>query len=498
MHPKISIITVSKNSEDTIAHTLNSIKSQNYQNIEHIIIDGKSKDKTIEIIKNYIKKKPSLKVKFISESDGGIYDAINKGISMSSGKYISILNSDDIFHSHMSVEKMMKSIIKDEQYDLFFFGLTYFRNKAFRKVVRYYPAKNFKTWMLKYGIIPPHPASVIKKTCYEKNGYYDKNFKIAGDFDLFLRFIYLNKVKYKTFKYNSVRMKTGGASGKNLLSYIISLKENYQSFTNNNLFANAFLILLKIPSKLIQYIFLNQNFLNLGFKLPKEIIDKEVYLNQIKVIQDPNKIMNKNFVLSGLNLAFLGYYFNNEVKLYKDLYHWQDGIFSRIFKFSKVKKLPGRKLLHNLRLPKKITHINILGNLTKKSEKYLMNKFNKKINSYNLPFGDVNKIVKSLPTKFPNNSITLITLPTPKQEIIAEFLVKKMKNYKIICIGASLAMCAGEEKIVPHFMEKRGLEFLWRLRSDTKRRVIRLLQTFSYYVKGKLNGKDQNIVINKI
>ena len=498
MHPKISIITVSKNSEDTIAHTLNSIKSQTYQNIEHIIIDGKSNDKTIEIVKHYIKKKPSLKIKFISESDEGIYDAINKGIALSSGEYISILNSDDIFHSHQSVARVMKAVIKNQKYDLFFFGLTYFRNNIFNKVVRYYPAINFKTWMLKYGIIPPHPASVIKKTCYEKNGCYDKKYKIAGDFDLFLRLIYLKKVQYKTFKYNSVRMKTGGASGKNLWSYIISLKENCQSFSKNNLLSRALLVPLKIPSKLTQYIFLNQNFLNLGFKLPKQIIDKEIYLNQIKVISSTKKIIDRNFVLSGLNLAFLGYYFNNEVKLYKNLYHWQDGIFSRIFKISKFRKLPGRRLLKNLKLPKYVKNIIVLGNLSKNSKEYLKNKFNKKIVSYDLPFGNIDKIVKSLPKKFPSNSIILITLPTPKQEIIAEHLIKNMKNYKIICIGASLAMCAGEEKIVPNFMEKRGLEFLWRLKTDTRRRLIRLLQTFSYYIRGRYNGKDQNIVINKI
>ena len=120
MHTKISIITVCRNSEKTIAHTLNSVKSQTYKNIEHIIIDGNSTDRTINIIKNYIKKKPFLKIKFVSERDYGIYDAINKGIKLSTGKYISILNSDDIFHSSKTLEKVMNSINRFKNNDIFF------------------------------------------------------------------------------------------------------------------------------------------------------------------------------------------------------------------------------------------------------------------------------------------------------------------------------------------------------------------------------------------
>ena len=229
MHPKFSIVTVCKNSEDTIRYTLNSVKSQTYKNIEHIIIDGISTDETINIINEYINSEPKLPITFISEKDEGIYDAINKGLKNCTGEYISILNADDIFHSNRSIENIIKLIRADKENDIFFFGLTYFRNKNFKKIIRYYPSKNFKRWMLNFGIIPPHPASVIKKKIYDLHGNYDKNFKISGDFDLFLRFIKINKLKFKNYKLNTVKMKTGGASGKNLLSYYISLKENYIS-----------------------------------------------------------------------------------------------------------------------------------------------------------------------------------------------------------------------------------------------------------------------------
>ena len=240
------------------------------------------------------------------------------------------------------------------------------------------------------------------------------------------------------------------------MSYIISLKENRFSLKKQYIFKHIF-NLLKLPSKLIQYFNFNQNYLNRDFVYPKNIVDKETYLEKFKVIENTKKIIDKNFVLSGLNLAFLGYYFNDEIKLYKELYHWQDGIFSRIFKFSNIKKLPGRKLLNNLKLNKSIKNIVVLGNLSQKSKNYLINKFRKKIISFNLPYGNINKIVKNLPEKLPSKSIILITLPTPKQEIIAEHLSKKMNKFKIICIGASLAMCSGDEKIVPYFLEKNGL-----------------------------------------
>ena len=107
--------------------------------------------------------------------------------------------------------------------------------------------------MLNFGIIPPHPASVIKKEIYDIYGNYDKNFKIAGDFDLFLRFIKIYKLKFKNYELNTIKMKTGGASGRNLLSYYVSLKENYISLKKNKQFASIFLLLLKVPSKILQY-----------------------------------------------------------------------------------------------------------------------------------------------------------------------------------------------------------------------------------------------------
>ena len=126
MHPKISIITVCKNSEDTIRYTLNSIKSQTYKNIEHIIVDNLSIDETKNIIKHYINSEPIIPITFISEKDEGIYDAINKGIKNSTGKYISILNADDIYHSNNAIENVINLLEKNQEKDIFFFWFDLF------------------------------------------------------------------------------------------------------------------------------------------------------------------------------------------------------------------------------------------------------------------------------------------------------------------------------------------------------------------------------------
>ena len=498
MHPMFSIVTVCQNSDDTIGYTLNSVKSQTYKNIEHIIIDGNSSDKTISIINKYINSNPQIPVTFISEKDNGIYDAINKGIKNCNGEFISILNADDIFHSNNSVEKIIEYIKNDKKNDLFFFGLTYFKNNNFKKIIRYYPSKNFKKWMLKFGIIPPHPASVIKKIAYDKHGYYDKNFKIAGDFDLFLRFLKKKQLSFRCFDFNTIKMKTGGASGKNVLSYYISLTENYKSLKKNKEFASIFFLLLKVPSKILQYFLFNELKINKDFQIFNNIIEYKILYNKIKIIKNLDKIFKKNFVLSGLNLAFLGYYFNKEVNLYNNLYHWPDGVFSKLLNIKKINKIPGRKLLSELVLPKNLKKIHVLGMLSQKSELYLKQKFNTEVINTTLPYASANELINYIPKRFDENTLILITLPTPKQEIVAEFIAQNHNSYKVICIGASLAMCSGEEKIVPNILDKLSLEFVWRLRSDTRRRIIRLIQTFFYFTKGMLNKKNHGIIIEEL
>ena len=476
---KISIVTVTYNSEKTIRDTLNSIMSQTYKNIEHIIIDGGSKDQTKSILKRY----PNNKKKLYTKSNSGIYEAINHGIKKATGDYITILNSDDFYQSERTISNVVKKIKKHKNIKIFLGDVAYFEELNYYNVKRFYNVGNFVPWHMKFGLMPPHPGSFIKKDIYEKNGLYKEHFKIASDFEFFLKNIYINKVKYKSLNETIVRMRLGGISSKNILSYIISTKEIWQSFKLNNLSSNSIGLILRFPWKINQLFMFDKAKINKNFKLFKNFFDKKyLFINNFNMINDFKKIPFKsNFILSAMNLAFLGYFAAGKVYPHKDLYHWVDGVWAE--KYTNLKKKPGRDLLRQLKIPKNIKNILVIGNVSKISKKYLEKKHKLKIIHKILPYAPI-KILKKIKIKIPKNTLTLITLPTPKQEQLAYNISARQKKYQIICIGASLAIVSGEEREVPQLL--KNYEFIWRLRSDTFRRVIRLLETIYYYSKGSI------------
>ncbi len=479
---KISVITVSLNSAQTIRDTLNSVFSQTYKNIEHIIVDGGSKDGTLSILKNYTNKRKKIFIK----KNYGIYKSINFAIKESSGKFICILNSDDIFQSNKIIENLVNEISKNKNIEIFLGNVAYFDNSDYYNITRFYSAVGFKGWKMKFGLMPPHPASLIKKNIYMKYGLYKENFKIAADFELFLRLFLIEKIKYKIINSTIVRMRSGGISGKNFKSYWISTIEILKSFQINNLKTNILFIIMRIPAKINQLFIYNKNKINKSFRLFKLLYENEYYQkNSFKILDKTEDVpFHKNFILSGMNLAFLGYFANKELSTEKILFHWPDGIWLK--KHIDIEKIPGRELLKNLKIPKQINKILVLGNLSEYSKKFLEKKFKLKVLNHKLPFGTINEIIKSK-IKLSDNTLTLITLPTPKQEKLAIHLSKKNSKYKIICIGASVAIASGEEKQVPNIL--KNYEFLWRLKNDFFRRSKRIIETFYYYLKGKYINK---------
>ena len=422
---KISIITVTLNSEKTIRDTLNSVFSQSYKYIEHIIVDGGSSDKTLSIIKNYKFKNKKVFIK----KKLGIYESINFGIKKSTGEYILILNSDDFFQSNNTIQKIKNQISINKSCDIFLGNVAYFDDLDYYKITRFYSSKNFKRWKMKLGLMPPHPASIIRKNIYNKFGAYSDNFKIAGDFEFFLRVLYKNKIRYKILDETIIRMRSGGISGKNLLSYWISTIEIFKSFRMNKIYTNFIFILMRIPVKINQLFFFDSSRINNSFKLFNILFDNEYYYrNSFKVLKKINKIpFKENFILSGMNLAFLGYYANRELFSKQSLYHWPDGIW--IKNHINIEKIPGRELIDKIKLPKKIKKIQVLGNISVKSLNYLSKRFNLAINHQNLPFGNIKKILKEK-IIITSKTLTLITLPTPKQEKLAYFWQKKIKTIR--------------------------------------------------------------------
>ena len=248
---------------------------------------------------------------------------------------------------------------------------------------------------------------------------------------------------------------------------------------------------------------------NIGTSYLKENFDKNTILNsledklntvyesyeKIKLVKKLNNSFYKsNFILSGLNLAFLGFLGANKLKLNPNIYHWPDGIFSKsFFRADNIRKISGRELLLNLEIPDFVNRIYILGNLTKFSRDFLEKKFNKEIIHIQLPYSSIEEIYNNCPKNFSENDLIMCTLPTPKQEYLAELIRKNEKYYKILCVGGAVSMASGEDKPVPEFMDNLGLEFLWRLKKETFRRVTRLLLTYGFFLYGKFKGRYNSI-----
>jgi len=490
---KVSIITVCLNSEKTIINTLNSVLSQNYKNIEHIIIDGGSIDKTLSIIKKY----PHKNKKIVIKKNSTIYEAMNEGIKNSTGELISVLNSDDFYNNDKIISEVA-NIAKKSKAKIFLGDVAYFNGKNFFKITRYYSANDFDKYDFKYGMMPPHPGSFIKKEVYKKFGLYNVNYIIAADFDIFVRFIKKEKIPVKILNKLITRMKTGGISGKNFKAYLVSTFEILRSLKNNNVNSNLIYSLLRIPKKLTQFFNFKENILNKKFLIKKVLFYKEYLRENFKIITKIHKIsLSKNFILSGMNLAFLGYYMKGNIKEHPNLINWPDGLFSKIFG-TEIKKIPGREILKLLALKKsEISEIIVLGNLGKIQKKYLEKLYNKKVINKNLPYGNINEIKKSINIRLKENQLCFITLPTPKQEELAYELTKTNKYFKIICIGASINIGSGVERSVPKLFS--NFEFLWRLRYETFRRSLRLLETFFYFFYGRfISGKIRNLNVKII
>tara|TARA_B110000483_G_scaffold201220_1_gene242116 strand:+ start:854 stop:2329 length:1476 start_codon:yes stop_codon:yes gene_type:complete len=485
---KISIITTCLNSDKSIGYTLSSIIEQTYKNTEHLIVDGGSDDDTIKIIEEYCRNKKDRKI--IKKKNISIYGGINVGIKAAKGDYLIILNSDDILNSKNTIRNIVSEIQK-EKFSIYLGHVVYFNNFTFNKLIRFYSSLNFKPWMMYLGLMPPHPGAIIKTKIAQKN-LYNPEYKIASDFDFFLRTLKIKEIKYKTINHTITRMRTGGVSGKNIIAHFISGSEIYKSLKSNKIFASHLLINLRYISKVLQFLFYKK-------KIPKFLINekcKKFLRFHFKILNNVKKIdLKKNFVLSALNLAFLGSYVENKVKIYNNLIHWPDGIFVKDLNYD-IKKIPGRKIMQKLKIPKEIEQITVLGTLPDLSLKYLEKKFRKKIVNKELPFGPIKKITENLKYKIKKNELILITLPTPKQEQLAEYLLLKNNYYKIICIGGSINMLAGIEIKVPDYLYP--IEFLWRLRYETIRRSKRLVSTFIQYMYGKYFTKKLNNISIKI
>jgi glycosyltransferase involved in cell wall biosynthesis len=247
--PEVSIITVSYNSISTISDTINSVLDQSYKEIDYIIVDGSSTDGTINVIKSY----GDRILKLICEPDSGMYDAINKGIKLASGNIIGILNSDDVFNDNSIVEQVA-NIFNNEDIEALFGDVVFVKPDNLKKVVRYYSSKQFHPGKFRYGYMPAHTSFFAKKELFERYGNYKTDYKIAADFELLVRFLYVHKIKYKYVEKPFIIMRTGGISNRNIRSRFILNKEIVRACRENLIETNYFLIYLKYFKKIFEFL----------------------------------------------------------------------------------------------------------------------------------------------------------------------------------------------------------------------------------------------------
>lgn len=244
---KISIITVCYNSAATIQDTIDSVASQTYPEIEHIVVDGASRDNTMEIVRAA----PSV-TNYVSEPDHGIYDAMNKGIAMSTGDIIGTLNSDD-FYMHKDVLAHVAAVFDDPRVDACYADLIYIDQHDPQKIVRYWKSRPFKPGLFKRGWMPAHPTFFVRRKYYEELGDFDLDFKLQADFELTMRFLELFRINSVYLPEVIVKMRAGGVSNQSLRNIVKGNIEAYRACKKNHLGISLLFSLFKILSRLPQF-----------------------------------------------------------------------------------------------------------------------------------------------------------------------------------------------------------------------------------------------------
>ena len=301
---RFSIITATKNNREGLLRTIDCVRNQTYKNIEHIIVDGGSIDGTVEAIKNEQLKIKNLsalssnyKLLSISESDSGIYDAINKGIKLASGDVIGVLHSDDLYADENVITRYAECFERDSgsesgmtmQIDAVYSDLVYVKEKqqltskppdekvsdenkssnlailqSFNfEIVRYWKTKKYeftsepqKNRAIKHGWMPPHPTLFIRKEIFNKYGFYRTDMKIAADYEMILRLLYKIKINTYYLPITTYLMSTGGTSNKSLVNIIQKSKEDLRAMKLNGISFPAITLfyknIIKVPQFLVR------------------------------------------------------------------------------------------------------------------------------------------------------------------------------------------------------------------------------------------------------
>ena len=253
---KVSLITVTFNSGMTLRDTIQSVLSQSFPDIEYILVDGLSQDRTIKIVKEY---EPLFqnRLKWVSEKDSGLYDAMNKGIRMATGDIIGIINSDDFYFRNDVITKIVEAF-NDNNVQAIYGDVRFVNPNNLDRTVRYYSSKRFVPSLFRFGFMPAHPTFFTYRKYFDQLGYYKTNYKIAADYELLLRFLYVHRLKSKYLPLDFMKMRTGGASTASIKSNILLNEEIVRACKENGIWTCYPLLLLKYLVKIFEFIFLKK------------------------------------------------------------------------------------------------------------------------------------------------------------------------------------------------------------------------------------------------
>ena len=249
---KVSIVTVAYNSALTIADTLQSVLQQTYPDIEYWVIDGASRDDSVQVVRQW---EPRFggRLHLLSERDGGIYDAMNKGIRLCTGDIVGILNSDDFFTSPTVIADIVSAFTDDV--DAVYGDVHFVPASDLKRCVRYYSGRLYRPWLTPLGFMPPHPALYVRRSLFDRYGYYKTHFKISADFEFIARLFYCNDVPRRYLHLDVVTMRTGGASTESFSSRMRGTEEDLVACRQLGIRTNRVLIFCKYFIKVYSALF---------------------------------------------------------------------------------------------------------------------------------------------------------------------------------------------------------------------------------------------------
>ena len=250
---KISVITVTFNSGSTVRDTIESVLKQEYKDYEYLVIDGGSKDNTVDIIKEYEPKFEG-RMRWVSEKDKGMYDGINKGIRMSTGDVVGIINSDDFYHRSDIFDVVNKAFEENKDVEAIYGDVRFVNPDNLDKTVRYYSSKHWMPWRFRFGFMPAHPTFFTYKENFEKYGYYQYDYHIAADYELLIRHLYTNHVPAKYVPVDFMKMRTGGRSTNGWKANVLLNQEIVRACKENGIWTCMPLLFLKYFIKVFELI----------------------------------------------------------------------------------------------------------------------------------------------------------------------------------------------------------------------------------------------------